>query len=157
MSTMRLPPVLRNRDFDRYWAAVILSQIGTRGTVAANFYHVYALSDSVAYTGLVGAAQAIALESVGRGSVASHHESEPTASWQRATNDGGRIAALPRGLTIRSCAVVDADCHTRGQAPLLPLPQQGEHQLKGLVGAVQLEIQHPTGRGILGGGQRRDA
>jgi MFS family permease len=57
----RLPTVLHNRDFNLYWAAVILSQIGTRGTVAANFYQVYALTDSIAYTGLVGAAQAVAL------------------------------------------------------------------------------------------------
>ena len=56
-----LPPVLHNRDFNLYWAAVILSQIGTRGTVAANFYQVYQLTDSIAYTGLVGAAQAVAL------------------------------------------------------------------------------------------------
>jgi hypothetical protein len=33
---MALPEVLRNRDFDLYWSGVVLSQIGTRGTVAAN-------------------------------------------------------------------------------------------------------------------------
>ncbi|MEO3856385.1 MFS transporter [Acrocarpospora sp. B8E8] len=53
--------VLRNRDFTLYWAGVVASQIGTRGTVAANFYHVYQLTGSIAYTGLVGAAQAVAL------------------------------------------------------------------------------------------------
>jgi len=58
---MALPAVLRNRDFDLYWAGVVASQIGTRGTVAANFYQVYELTGSIAYTGLVGAAQAIAL------------------------------------------------------------------------------------------------
>ncbi|MET7398242.1 MFS transporter [Dactylosporangium sp. NPDC005572] len=58
---MSLPPVLRHRDFNLYWAGVILSQIGTRGTVAANFYQVYDLTGSIAYTGLVGAAQAVAL------------------------------------------------------------------------------------------------
>ena len=56
-----LPPVLRHRDFNLYWAGVIASQIGTRGTVAANFYQVYDLTGSIAYTGLVGAAQAVAL------------------------------------------------------------------------------------------------
>jgi MFS family permease len=56
-----LPVVLRNRDFNLYWAGVVLSQIGTRGTVAANFYQVYQLTDSIAYTGLVGAGQAVAL------------------------------------------------------------------------------------------------
>lgn len=58
---MSLPEVLRNRDFNLYWGGVVLSQIGTRGTVAANFYQVYELTGSVAYTGLVGAAQAVAL------------------------------------------------------------------------------------------------
>lgn len=58
---MGVPAVLRNRDFDLYWAGVVFSQIGTRGTVAANLYHVYALTGSVMQTGLVGAAQAIAL------------------------------------------------------------------------------------------------
>jgi MFS family permease len=56
-----LTELLRNRDFTLYWAAVVLSQIGTRGTVAANFFQVYELTGSIAYTGLVGAAQAVAL------------------------------------------------------------------------------------------------
>ncbi len=56
-----VPDVLRNRDFTLYWSGVVLSQIGTRGTVAANYYHVYSLTDSIAYTGLVGAGQAVAL------------------------------------------------------------------------------------------------
>ncbi|MPY79732.1 MAG: MFS transporter [Actinophytocola sp.] len=58
---MSLPEVLRHRDFTLYWSGVVLSQIGTRGTVAANFFHVYALTGSVMQTGLVGAAQAVAL------------------------------------------------------------------------------------------------
>lgn len=58
---MGVPAVLKNRDFDLYWTGVIFSQIGTRGTVAANLYHVYALTGSVMQTGLVGAAQAAAL------------------------------------------------------------------------------------------------
>jgi MFS family permease len=61
---MGLPPVpevLRNRDFNLYWAGVVLSQIGTRATVAANLYHVYHLTGSIAQTGLVGAGQAVAL------------------------------------------------------------------------------------------------
>jgi MFS family permease len=56
-----LPDVLGNRDFDFYWAGVVLSQIGTRGTVAANLYQVYLLTGSIVDTGLVGAAQAVAL------------------------------------------------------------------------------------------------
>ena len=58
---MAVPDVLRNRDFNLYWAGVILSQIGSRGTIAANLYQVYALTGSVAQTGLVGAGQAVAL------------------------------------------------------------------------------------------------
>ncbi|MDT5323854.1 MAG: hypothetical protein QOF25_1006 [Mycobacterium sp.] len=58
---MRAPAVLNNRDFNLYWAGVVFSQIGTRGTVAANLYHVYQLTGSVTQTGLVGAAQAVAL------------------------------------------------------------------------------------------------
>ena len=58
---MGVPAVLKNRDFDLYWTGVVFSQIGTRGTVAANLYHVYQLTGSVTQTGLVGAAQAVAL------------------------------------------------------------------------------------------------
>ncbi|MET0448677.1 MAG: MFS transporter [Aeromicrobium sp.] len=58
---MPIAPILRNRDFDLYWGGVVLSQVGTRGTLAANLYQVYALSGSLATTGLVGAAQAVAL------------------------------------------------------------------------------------------------
>jgi MFS family permease len=58
---MGLPAALRRRDFDLYWFGVVFSQIGTRGTVAANLYQVYELSRSTAITGLVGLAQALAL------------------------------------------------------------------------------------------------
>lgn len=56
-----IPEILRNRDFDLYWGGVILSQIGTRGAVAANLYQVYQLTGSTAQVGLVGLAQAVAL------------------------------------------------------------------------------------------------
>ncbi|MEU8617546.1 MFS transporter [Streptomyces sp. NPDC048623] len=58
---MRVPEVLRHRDFDLYWGGVVLSQIGTRGAVAANLYQVYELTGSTAQVGLVGLAQAVAL------------------------------------------------------------------------------------------------
>ena len=61
MDNVAVSPILKNRDFDLYWSGVVLSQIGTRGTLAANLYQVYALSGSLAQTGLVGAAQAVAL------------------------------------------------------------------------------------------------
>ncbi|MGY6022769.1 MFS transporter [Streptomyces spinosirectus] len=58
---MPIPQVLRSRDFTLYWGGVVLSQIGTRGAVAANLYQVYQLTDSTAQVGLVGLAQAVAL------------------------------------------------------------------------------------------------
>jgi MFS family permease len=58
---MGLPAVLRSRDFDLYWGGVVVSQIGTRGAVAANLFQVFELTDSTAQVGLVGLAQLIAL------------------------------------------------------------------------------------------------
>ena len=58
---MALPAVLRHRDFNLYWFGVVFSQIGTRGTVAANLFQVYELTRSIPVTGLVGLAQAVAL------------------------------------------------------------------------------------------------
>lgn len=58
---MELPQALRYRDFNLYWFGVVFSQIGTRGTVAANLYQVYELTRSTAVTGLVGLAQAVSL------------------------------------------------------------------------------------------------
>ena len=49
------------RDFVLYWSGVVASQVGTRATVAATLYQVYDLTGSIAATGLVGAAQVIAL------------------------------------------------------------------------------------------------
>jgi MFS family permease len=56
-----LPPVLRHRDFNVYWFGVVVSEIGTRGTIAACLFQVYSLSRSLPMTGLVGLAQAVAL------------------------------------------------------------------------------------------------
>lgn len=58
---MRLPSLLRHRDFSLYWSGVVLSEIGTRGTVAANLYHVYEISGSNLAVGFVGLFQAVAL------------------------------------------------------------------------------------------------
>ena len=60
-----MPQILRNRNFLLYWSGVVLSQVGTRGALAANLYQVYALSGSLAQTGLVGAAQAVAVVVLG--------------------------------------------------------------------------------------------
>jgi len=56
-----VPPVLRHRDFNLYWLGVVLSQVGTRGAVAANLYQIYELTGSTLQVGLVGAGQALAL------------------------------------------------------------------------------------------------
>lgn len=53
--------LLRHREFSLYWFGVVFSEVGARGSIAANLYQVYALSRSVPITGLVGLAQAIAL------------------------------------------------------------------------------------------------
>jgi MFS family permease len=58
---MRVTTLLRHRDFSLYWSGVVLSEIGTRGTFAANLYHIYALTGSTVQTGLVGLSQAVAL------------------------------------------------------------------------------------------------
>jgi MFS family permease len=58
---MRVPRLLRNRDFDLYWTGVVLSEVGTRGTFVANLYHIYQLTGSTLQTGLIGLFQAVAL------------------------------------------------------------------------------------------------
>lgn len=55
------PGVLRNRQFGLYWGGVVLSEVGTRGTFAANLFHMYLLTGSTLQTGLIGLAQAVAL------------------------------------------------------------------------------------------------
>ncbi|MPZ72566.1 MAG: MFS transporter [Nitriliruptorales bacterium] len=58
---MRISTLLRHRDFKLYWSGVVLSEIGTRGTFAANLFHMYTLTGSTVQTGLVGMFQAVAL------------------------------------------------------------------------------------------------
>lgn len=58
---MNVSEVLRNRSFVGYLLGVVLSQIGTRGAMAASLYQVYDLTGSIAATGLVGAAGGLAL------------------------------------------------------------------------------------------------
>jgi MFS family permease len=85
---MGLPLVLHNRDFDLYWSGVVLSQIGTRGTVAANLFQVYELTGSVAQTGLVGAAQAVALLVLSPlgGALADRHDRRRLLQWAQAAS-----------------------------------------------------------------------
>jgi MFS family permease len=60
-TNVRLPAIMRHRDFNLYWAGVIFSQIGTRGTIAAQLFHVFLLTGSTVQVGFVGLSQAIAL------------------------------------------------------------------------------------------------
>lgn len=53
--------LLRNTSFVAYLLGVVLSQIGTRGAMAASLYQVYELTGSIAATGLVGAAGGLAI------------------------------------------------------------------------------------------------
>jgi MFS family permease len=57
----RLPEVLRNRDFRWYLIGVVISQIGTHGTLVVMLYHMYELTGSTLQVGLVGAAQGLAI------------------------------------------------------------------------------------------------
>lgn len=61
MTTSPASELLRQRSFVAYLSGVVLSQIGTRGAMAASLYQVYELSGSLATTGLVGAAGGLSL------------------------------------------------------------------------------------------------
>lgn len=50
-----------SRNFLLYWAGVVLSEIGLRGTLAVDLYHVYALTGSTAQVGVVGLAQGLTI------------------------------------------------------------------------------------------------
>lgn len=52
---------LRNRDFMLYLSGVIFSEIGVRGTLAVNLYHVFILTDSSLFVGFVGLFQFLAV------------------------------------------------------------------------------------------------
>jgi MFS family permease len=56
-----LPAVLREPGFRLFWLGTVFSQIGTRGTVAANLWQVLQLTNSTLQVGLVGLAEALAL------------------------------------------------------------------------------------------------
>jgi MFS family permease len=56
-----LPTVLREPNFRLFWLGTVFSNIGTRGTVAANLWQVFVLTNSTAQVGLVGLSEAVAL------------------------------------------------------------------------------------------------
>ena len=57
----RFPEVLRHRDYRWYLIGIVVSQIGTQGTLVVMLYHMYELTGSTVQVGLVGAAQGIAI------------------------------------------------------------------------------------------------
>jgi MFS family permease len=56
-----VPAVLDEPGFRLFWLGTVFSQIGTRGTVAANLWQVLQLTNSTLQVGLVGLAEALAL------------------------------------------------------------------------------------------------
>jgi MFS family permease len=56
-----VPAVLKEPGFRLFWLGTVFSQIGTRGTVAANLWQVLQLTNSTLQVGLVGLAEATAL------------------------------------------------------------------------------------------------
>src|SRR5205085_2860925 len=50
-----VPPVLRLHNYRLYWFGVVLSQIGSRATTAANLWQLFALTHSTLQVGLAGA------------------------------------------------------------------------------------------------------
>jgi MFS family permease len=56
-----VPAVLQEPGFRLYWLGTVLSNVGTRGTVAANLWQVLLLTNSTAQVGLVGLSEALAL------------------------------------------------------------------------------------------------
>ncbi len=57
----RFPAVLKHRDYRWYLIGVVISQIGTQGTLVVMLYHMYELTGSTLQVGLLGAAQGIAI------------------------------------------------------------------------------------------------
>ncbi|QWZ10160.1 MFS transporter [Nocardioides panacis] len=97
---MNVSGVLRNRSFAGYLAGVVLSQIGTRGAMAASLYQVYELSGSLATTGLVGAAGGVAvlvLSPVG-GALADRMDRRRLLQMSQAA--GGLVALVLAVLTL---------------------------------------------------------
>ncbi|GGI02356.1 MFS transporter [Egicoccus halophilus] len=56
---------MRNANFLLYFAGVVFSEIGVRGTLAINLYHVYLLTESSLFVGLVGLFQFLAVITLG--------------------------------------------------------------------------------------------
>lgn len=92
--------VLRNRSFVGYLSGVVLSQIGTRGAMAASLYQVYELTGSIAATGLVGAAGGLALVVLSPVGGALADRVDRRRLLQAAQAAGGLVALVLAVLTL---------------------------------------------------------
>jgi MFS family permease len=92
--------VLRNRSFVGYLLGVVLSQIGTRGAMAASLYQVYELSGSLATTGLVGAAGGFAVVVLSPVGGALADRMDRRRLLQLAQGAGGLVALALAVLTL---------------------------------------------------------
>ena len=95
-----MPEVLRNRSFVGYLSGVVLSQVGTRGAMAASLYQVYELTGSIAATGLVGAAGGLALVVLSPVGGALADRVDRRRLLQTAQAVGGLIALVLAALTL---------------------------------------------------------
>lgn len=97
---MNISEVLRNRSFVGYLLGVVLSQIGTRGAMAASLYQVYELSGSLATTGLVGAAGGTAVVVLSPVGGAMADRMDRRRLLQLAQGAGGLVALALAVLTL---------------------------------------------------------
>lgn len=94
------PEVLHNRSFAGYLLGIVLSQIGTRGAMAASLYQVYELSGSLATTGLVGAAGGLAIVVLSPVGGAMADRVDRRRLLQAAQAAGGLVALVLAVLTL---------------------------------------------------------
>lgn len=92
--------VLRNRSFVAYLLGVVLSQIGTRGAMAASLYQVYDLTGSIATTGLVGAAGGLAIVTLSPVGGALADRMDRRLLLQLSQSAGGLVALALAVLTL---------------------------------------------------------
>lgn len=97
---MSATEVLRNRSLVGYLAGVVLSQIGTRGAMAASIYQVYELTGSLGQTGLVGAAGGVAVLVLSPIGGALADRTDRRRLLQLAQAGGGLVALTLAALTL---------------------------------------------------------
>lgn len=97
---MPVNDLLANRSFLGYLTGVVLSQIGTRGAMAASLYQVYELTGSLRVTGLVGAAGGVAIVTLSPVGGALADRMDRRRLLQFAQGVGGLVALVLAMLTL---------------------------------------------------------